>query len=344
MSQHFSVSKTRGKPYRYDIAMLRLFCIVVVVFFHAYGMTYVHFSDATNAIYSDKYALFNQTYLINLAMPLFIFISGFLFGGQLIRKQPISFTKMVKSKFMRLMVPFFVFAIFFMFTQNVASWKPLYQWTYSHLWFLPMLFWCFIVTYPIKSLIINKIWGAVAILFGISFLGKCIPMIIGLHNINTSIGWFALGVWFCKNERILLPQSAPALLNVIIIIAGLIIYFGGMYLYPMEYGQRTVIGIIETICAIFSLWLLFTQIPWKNYAVTDSLLALSACSFGIYIFHNWLEAHMISRTAQRILGLEQLAIDHIYLFPFLFSTIAFLLSWGITWVMLKFKIGQKLIG
>ena len=158
MSQHFSVSKTRGKPYRYDIAMLRLFCIVVVVFFHAYGMTYVHFSDATNAIYSDKYALFNQTYLINLAMPLFIFISGFLFGGQLIRKQPISFTKMVKSKFMRLMVPFFVFAIFFMFTQNVASWKPLYQWTYSHLWFLPMLFWCVIVTYPIKSLIINKIW------------------------------------------------------------------------------------------------------------------------------------------------------------------------------------------
>lgn len=76
------------KDFRYDIAILRLLCITTVVFFHAYGMTFVHFSDTTNALYSDKYEMFNQTYLINIAMPMFIFISGFLFGGQLMRKCP----------------------------------------------------------------------------------------------------------------------------------------------------------------------------------------------------------------------------------------------------------------
>lgn len=343
-----TVYAQKKKLHRCDVAMLRLLCIAIVVFFHAYGMTYVHFSDNTNALYTEKYEFFNSIYLINIAMPMFIAISGFLFGGQLMRKQPISFAKMLKSKFMRLMVPFFVFTVLFMFTQNAVSWKPLYQWTYSHLWFLPMLFWCFVFIYFLRPLILsdNK---AVAIttvvaLFAIGFLGKVVPMVIGLHNVNTSIGWFALGVWFYRHERELMVPSASAMIKVATIFGGLIIYFWGMTLFPMEYGERTVLGYLFTICAMYSLWLLFSWIPWKNFAFTDFLLALSACSFGIYIFHNWLEAHMVSQTAQRVLSLEQLAIDHVYIFPFLFSTIAFVLSWGITWVLLRFKIGQKLIG
>lgn len=194
------------KDFRYDIAILRLLCITTVVFFHAYGMTFVHFSDTTNALYSDKYEMFNQTYLINIAMPMFIFISGFLFGGQLMRKcPPLSFGNMIKSKFMRLMVPFFVFTVLFMFTQNAVSWDPFYQWTYSHLWFLPMLFWCFVVTYFLRPLILNDSFTVgiltIILLFAIAFLGKFVPMIIGLHNVNTSIGWFTFGVWFYKYEK-----------------------------------------------------------------------------------------------------------------------------------------------
>lgn len=283
------------KDFRYDIAILRLLCITTVVFFHAYGMTFVHFSDTTNALYSDKYEMFNQTYLINIAMPMFIFISGFLFGGQLMRKcPPLSFGNMIKSKFMRLMVPFFVFTVLFMFTQNAVSWDPFYQWTYSHLWFLPMLFWCFVVTYFLRPLILNDSFTVgiltIILLFAIAFLGKFVPMIIGLHNVNTSIGWFTFGVWFYKYEKTLLISSVPIVWKVIVVIAGLTIYFVGMTLSPMAYGERTVIGFLEIICAIYSLWLLFSLIPWQNFAFTDFLLSLSACSFGIYIFHNWLEA------------------------------------------------------
>ena len=335
--------------YRYDIAVLRLLCVSIVVFFHAYGMMYAsHFSEVTRSMYMARYEFFNQTYLINIAMPMFIFISGFLFGGQLMKSQPVSFARMVRSKFMRLMVPFFVFATLFMFTQNAVSLKPFYQWTYSHLWFLPMLFWCFVVTYFLRPLILNDRLAVgiptIVMLFAIAFLGKFMPMIIGLHNINTSIGWFALGVWFYKHERALLMSSAPPALKVMTIIAGLAIFIVGMTLYPMAYGERTLIGFAVTICALYSLWLLFSWIPWKNFAVTDFLLSLSACSFGIYIFHNWLEAHMVSRTAQHLFPLEEWARNHIVLYPFLFSAAAFVLSLFLTWIMLKFKTGRKLIG
>lgn len=334
------------RNYRYDVAMLRLLCITIVVFFHAYNMTYVHFSEATNALYCEKYDVFNKTYLINIAIPMFIFISGFLFGDQLMRRKPISFTKMIRSKFMRLMVPFFVFTVLFMFTQNAVSWKPFYQWTYSHLWFLPMLFWCFVVTYFLRPFILSDNYSVsimtLIVLFSISLFGKFIPMIIGLHNINTSIGWFALGTWFYRHENFLIPSKKT--IRASIIICGLLIFCISMTLWPQEYGTRSIPGIVATLSALYALWLLFTWIPWQNFAITDFLLSLSACSFGIYIFHYWLEAHMVSRTAQLVLGLEQMATNHVYIFPFIFSTIAFLLSWGMAYVLLKFKIGQRLIG
>lgn len=339
----------RNKDFRYDVAILRLICMTIVVFFHAYGMMYAeHFSETTKALYQKQYEFFNQTYLINIAMPMFIFISGFLFGGQLMKSQPVSFSKMIRSKFMRLMVPFFVFATLFMFTQNAVSIKPFYQWTYSHLWFLPMLFWCFIITYFLRPLILNDKFivsiPTISIIFGISLFGIFIPPIIGLNYLNVWIGWFAFGIWFYKHEHLLLISHAPAALKASIIAAGIIIYFLGMSLFPMSYGDYSIFGILLTILIIYSLWLLFTWIPWKNYTVTYFLLALSACSFGIYIFHNWLEANMISSTAQRLFNLEQLAHDHIYMFPFLFSVAAFVISLAITWVLLKFKIGRNLIG
>lgn len=279
---------------------------------------------------------------------MFVFISGFLFGGQLMRKQPVSFVKMLKSKFMRLMVPFFVFTILFMFTQNAVSWKPFYQWTYSHLWFLPMLFWCFILTYFMRPLILNDNYlislSTLIGLFAISLLGKFLPLIIGLKGITPWICWFALGVWFYKHEKKLVLLKESPILKISIILVGIALYFIIMTYFPQEYDTVTLSGILVTIFVIYSLWILFNWIPWKNFAITDFLLSLSACSFGIYIFHNWLEAHMVSRTAQRVLGLEHLAHDHIYLFPFMFSMAALILSCGITWVLLKFKVGQKLIG
>lgn len=342
-------NKSLKKNYRYDIAMLRLLCIVIVVYFHAYGMMYAsHFSPETRSLYAGIYEYTNQTFLINIAMPMFVFISGFLFGGQLMRKQPVSFGKMLKGKFMRVMVPFFVFAVIFMFTQNAASWKPFYQWTYSHLWFLPMLFWCFMTTWLLRPLIMSdNYWVSVPtviLLLVIMIPGKIIPMYFGLHNLNVWIGWFALGAWFFKHESKMTLQHGYRLLKVIVAVGGLAVFYGAMTLWPQEYGKQTIAGIIATIAAIYALWTLFAWIPWQNLVVTNYLMVASGCSFGIYIFHNWLEAHMVSRTAQRLLPLEEWAQGHTVLFPLMFATTAFILSLGITWVLLKFKIGRKLIG
>lgn len=335
-----------NKNFRYDIAMLRLTCIVVVVFFHAYGMMYAnHFPEHIASVYREYYKALNDTYMINIAMPMFVFVSGFLFGGQLIREEQVSFSKVLKSKFNRLMVPFFLFSVVFMITQNSTSIKPFYQWTYSHLWFLPMLFWCFILFWLMKPLIMNKSnlisLSTLCFLFLISLPGRVFPMILGLHNVNIWFCWFALGTWFFKHEVNLLPKSN--FIKIISIVVGLSVYVGLMMFRPQLYGQHTVVGIVSSISALYSLWILFAWIPWRNYKLTAFLLVLSSCSFGIYIFHNWIEAFMVSSAAQRMLNLQEHAEKHVIIFPFLFSIVAYFLSFAITRLMLKFSIGQKLL-
>lgn len=333
--------------YRYDIAMLRLLCIILVVLFHAYGMMYAaHFSEATSTVYHDKYYFVNQTYGINVAMPMFVFISGFLFGTQLKKGLPNSLLNIVRNKCMRLMLPFFLFTTMFMFTQNAVSLTPFYQWTYSHLWFLPMLFWCFISAWFLRSLILsNKLMIScitLIILFSLSLLETRFEPLLGLHSLNVWLCWFALGMWFYKHEASLLPQSEK--LKICIIAGGFTLFTVIMTAFPQPYAKPTIVGIIATLTAIYSLWVLFAWIPWKNLAVTNFLMSLSICSFGIYIFHYWLQGHLLSRTAQRVLCLEQLAQSHCYLFPIVFAMVSFTLSAIATWAILKFNIGRKLIG
>ena len=63
----------------YDVVVLRSLAIIMVVAFHAYGMMYWGlFPDLTER-YKELYYDINQ-FVVNFRMPLFIFISGYLFS------------------------------------------------------------------------------------------------------------------------------------------------------------------------------------------------------------------------------------------------------------------------
>ena len=254
-------------------------------------------------LYRQQYELINQYGLINLAMPMFVFISGFLFGRQLKRK-PLSLVKVIKDKFVRLMIPFFVFTIFFMLTTNSLSWEPFYRWTYWHLWFLPMLFWCFIVTYLIHPFIMNnRAWVAILtllVLFAISLVGKVVPMIIGVHNVLLWICWFAFGTWFCSHEHLITKGFSQKF----VIVCGISIYVIISYFVPWEYGNNNLMGTIATLGGILALWSM----------------------------------------ANILFPLDYWAIEHTTLFPLIFSLMAFIISWGLTWLLLKTRFGKFLIG
>lgn len=333
-----------AKEYRFDIAILRLIAIAIVVFFHAYGMTYAkaHLPADISAMYRDKYEMFNQSYLINIAMPLFTVISGFLFGGQLMHNKYGSFWAMTFNKFKRLMIPYFVFTVFFMFATNNLSVEPFYKWSYWHLWYLPMLFWCFIICYSIKKVLFIR-GGEFALLilaFALSLLIDKLPSIVGIAQLPNFLCWFMLGIVICRYEKRMFDIIAKYHLvwAMIAIYTVLSIYF------PAKYGTETLAGECASLLAVLALWYISHLIPWQKFRITHLLMIVSSCSFGIYIFHNWIEVYMISSTAQRLFPIAAFAKAHIWLFPFLFSSAAFVISFVISWLLRKTRVGRFLIG
>lgn len=340
------------KDFRYDIAVLRVLSIIIVVFFHAYGMCYAnHFPEYIAQAYREKYEMFNQSYLINIAMPLFVVISGYLFGLQLSNNRFQSFWELIANKFKRLIIPFFVFSLIFMLTTESFSLSVFYTWSYAHLWFLPMLFWCFIISFFLKNILLHKSYLfsilILIILIVISLPDKFAPFLIGLYSVSKWIYWFVLGIvlWRFNDNIVYASKRYPYIFY--ITLSALYVIFG-ILLYS-EYGITTIQGIISSTAAIIILITTCQNIKWHKISngtnkIFQLLLKVSSCSFGIYIFHYWIEGFMISSTAQRLLNLPEFAYKHIYIFPFLFSAIAFVISFLLSYLLQKTKIGKYLIG
>ena len=111
------LKKTHNSKFIDYIGILRVFCVLTVVFFHCYGMMYAdaHFPSSVE-IYKGLYFHANQCFLINLAMPMFVFLSGYLFQYLLqLGKYPM-WGNLFKKKALRILFPYFLFGLLFMGT------------------------------------------------------------------------------------------------------------------------------------------------------------------------------------------------------------------------------------
>lgn len=242
------------------------------------------------------------------------------------------------------MLPFFVFTVIFMFATNDVSWEPFYQWTYWHLWFLPMLFWCFIITYFLRPFVLGGKTcielTTLVVVFALSFTGKFMQPFFGLHSVLHWLCWFILGAWFFNHEGVFESKKV----KISVAIMGAVLYLVLSFLFPQEYSENTIIGELISFCGIAALWCAAGLISFKDNRFTSVMVGLSRASFGIYIFHNWIEVYMVSSTARRMLPIDSFAMNHTILFPLLFSIVAFIISFIISWSLLRTRIGRQLIG
>lgn len=326
-----------------DISILRVLCIIIVVFFHCYGMMYAesHF-PATVSVYDRLYFIPNQCVFINIAMPMFIFVSGYLFQYLLMKGKYQTWSDLLKKKGLRILLPYFVFGTFFMATTGNFHPINLFNGGYWHLWFLPMLFWCFIFGYLVYKAKLGVSFEMVFLF--LTFIGvivpRFIPMWMGLHNITCWFYWFYLGMLMYKYRECLLEGFRKPILCVLLLSLSLFI----ICYFPVAYGGSKWYGNLAVTFSIISISTLMSKVDWGKYKITTSITKFSAYSFGIYIWHNWVALMLISNTSKRLFGLEALAANHVILFPLCFSLITLAISWFLSWCMMKTKVGRFLIG
>lgn len=326
-----------------DISILRVFCILVVVFFHCYGMMCAegHFPE-TATEYKHLYFIPNQCVFINIAMPLFVLISGYLFIFLLqLGKYP-TWKNLLRKKGLRILLPYFVFGLLFMATTGKWHPLPLLNGRYWHLWFLPMLFWCFILGYAIYRTKLNIFFEA--IIFSLTFIGSFTPTFIpkwfGLHAITQWFFWFYIGMLIYKYKDTLYQYINKYKFCLPLLICSM----ATICLFPLPYGEAAWFNNLAITGCLIPIIYLMDRVNWSKYKSTVTIVKFSRYSFRIYIWHNWVAMMLISNTSKQLFGLPALAANHVILFPLCFSLLTLVISWILSWCMMKTKIGKFLIG
>ncbi|MCQ2113704.1 MAG: acyltransferase [Bacteroidaceae bacterium] len=337
-----------GKDRLNSLNILRVLAIITVVVFHCYGMMYadVHFPESKE-MYKKLYWFPNQCVIINIAMPMLVFVSGYLFQYLLSIGKYATWTNMLLKKSKRLLIPYFVFGLLFM--SVTGDWHPLslFAGDYWHLWFLPMLFWLFVIGYFVNRYLFCFKYTVLLILV-ISFLSSfCVPFVTLFMGLQYTVFWFIfffIGQLICVKKNLFDKIGSKYKLHYALII----IYLGITIIQPIEYGEthRTWYSVLSQICIIVALFYVVSNIfvsktKFKTYR---GKLIKNSYSFGIYIFHNWIAMSLISSTAKRLFNLHVYAADHPILFPLLFTIITIVLSVVLTKILYKLKVGKYLFG
>lgn len=170
------------------IAVLRAMAMLVVVAFHTYGYMYASHFPQSREGYNAIYYTANQCVFINVAMPLFTAIAGFLFAWLFQQGKYKDYWLMLRKKALRLLLPFIVFGTLMMATTGVPfqPWM-LYRGSISHLWYLTALFWCFAVGGITQRHLARsrrcacRWWGVFFLLLFANSLADHIPALLGVQ-------------------------------------------------------------------------------------------------------------------------------------------------------------------
>lgn len=329
-----------------SISLLRVLAMIFIVFYHCicfYGIW--HFDEAPR--YENIEAWRDAC---NVALQLFMFISGYLYATNLIkRKRYVSVQGFLRGKVQRILVPY----IFWALLMIVVLQDPFINILYgeSHLWFLLTLFITFIVfTPPIYWIFCCKLkfWQDISILLSIFIIKELanhllpndVPNVLSFKQILTFSPAFYWGIICVKHD---LWDKVKKLNN-----AKYFIILCGALLLLIYFNSRQVLYLsslyvwIPTYCLLLFLLDLFQN--RLSLRLQDGecrmLQTLDKNSLGIYILHHCL----IWVVLLYVPGVKTLMCCYQYVAPFILFILVFMASFALAYFMNNNHYTAQLIG
>lgn len=344
------------KPLLTNVVEIRLILVFLLVFYHAFAP----YSGGWEPILGyPEVKLYWWLDKISYASMLetFVFVSGFVYGFQVRIKGDgkLAFKPLLLGKFKRLIIPSIVFSLFYLLLFRGGVNMPVPQIVYNlvagtgHMWFLVMLFWCFIELWIIERTNISpKI--IISCLFIIaSFPAQFLPLHLG-HSLYYLI-FFYLGYHIQRCE---IAISNFYCLKWISIFAIAFIVLFPLLTFLREFfiastGGGVIIRSVQLICcniakityAIIGVFLIFSIVGYydnkKNEPISKALIELSTLCMGVYIFQQFILKALYDLTDMPLLFGP-------YWLPWIGFIIAFIGSLLLSWLFHQTRVGRFLIG
>lgn len=195
---------TRKEGYL-EVDYLRAIAVILLVIWHCFFCPMFVWGVVEPQADMNLLKLVAKFMIVDATMPLFTFISGYLFTALYVEKQKYrSFLPFLKNKVNRLIVPFLVFSVLIISTSYNMDFKSMVWGEGCHMWYCAMLFWCFMIAWALLRLN-NKIvsWFIIGISIVLVFANPNFWYLpfqfpFGLDNGLYYYSYFALGgAFFC---------------------------------------------------------------------------------------------------------------------------------------------------
>ena len=343
-----------------EVVIIRLVLIIFLVLYHSFAI-YNGTWDIPLGLYPVNAYWWVASFSYSFMLETFVFISGYVFGYQVRTKfnNQVVFQNCVVKKAIRLLIPSIVFRIIYFICFHINKGNSLGSILYNiiigygHLWFLPMLFLCFIITFIVEKLQINHKYIILLALFASVFsLGPLSDLPFRISSVLSYYIFFAIGYYIQKNGVSICNISIPK--RIFVFFVAYIIVFVAYHLILKN--QITITDQISTVAIITDSILrrvlklsqailgLLSMFSLVNYLLNKGVLQISSFSiklsgycFGVYIFQQFILLYFITNP-------YIIAMLGSYSLPWIAFTFTLLVSLILTGLLLKTKVGRFLVG
>lgn len=340
-----------------DVVLIRLVLIFLLVIYHslciytgAWHLPYAHFPEC------DVYNWLGMlTHIFQLEG--MVFISGLLFGYKMEQHpESFSFHICVINKIKRIWLPCIIFGVVYYLLFYDLSAPPLaiiYRIFNGcgHLWFLPMIFWCFVIMYVLISLIhsLHSVYYKVLIiLLLVAIVNPLRFLPFGLKEVCYYFLFFYIGYCIKYNlfRNLKFENGKIALASFVFVgtfIAYMIvrdywIFTDDIICRLFRSFLRSFLNIVSALSAIYIIYGIANKARVMNFLKSKpALITLSGYCYGVYIYQQFILQILYYKT-------ELPYWVGAYELPWIAFVITLILSLLLCYITLKFRWGRFLIG
>lgn len=335
----------------YEVSIIRPLVIFLLVVFHCLCI-YIGSWDSIESIIRIPIYYWIANLISGFRIETIALVAGYIFAYQNIDlKRYIPFFPLMRKKFLRLIVPCWFFGVFYYFLvmYNHINWKESIYYILNgagHLWFLPMLFWCFVFLWLIHHYQPNKFWTFITLSVLSILPMPSLPF--GLtrmpHFAFYAYAGYCLWIYreqifekFLKRKWIILFITAYL---VLLYMNCSLKHFGAeeyeLPLYAKILTRVLKYFIVFTgISALYLIVCSYTINP--HFKPANWVIQSSKICYGVYIFHQFILKYLYYQTP-----LPEYAGS--YWLPWIALCIALPLSIILSILFLRTKFGHFLIG
>lgn len=342
----------------YDVVVIRLILIVLLVLYHSFAI-YNGAWSLPDGIHEVESYWWLASFAYSFMLEAFVFISGYVWGYQ-VRTQYdgiVDFNRTVVKKAKRLLIPSVIFSFIYLICfnwTNSMTWGGQIYYVLNgagHMWFLPMLFWCFVALFVVEKLNIQSKY--VIVLALLATVCSIVPLPLRLSSAAYYFIFFYCGYCIQRNNvkiSTLLTWkniAISALLYIVLFVCSKLLFNCEFFVdFSKEsiihnaiflMSQRIAVLVYSAIGLAF-IYILINLLLKKNILnVTPVMIKFSAYCFGVYIFQQFILKYIVYNSSL-------ISVFGSYWLPWVAFVVTFLLSVALSWGLLRTKVGRFLIG